>query len=415
MKNVVANKIESISAKLGLNLKTIFKNSFWVSTESLFSLVLGLLVVYAMANFLDPNIAGQYKYLISLAAIVASFTIAGVTYAVSREAALGNDSFFHYATNKSLRWSLLPISIAILIASYYSYMGNSVYAFSFLLATVFSVMLANFSIYRSYLSGKENFKLISVYANSVLVVSTFFTVITFYTTDNLIYLILGTLGINFLALLIIYYVVRKSIPNTGIDPQSISKFDEYVYSQSMINVISVGATHLDKVILFQLLGPVELAVYTFVTVLPEKVRGLLKTFSNIIFPKFVRRDLSTIQDKIFKESSLFLLFLFSVFVITLMITPFVFSLFLPKYVEYTYLSLVYSLSIFSVLAIVPYAAIQAKNLKKKLYAYEIVNSIVQIAFVVVGILQGGLLGAIVGRLLASLSGIFILYTLLKWK
>jgi len=415
MKNNILKKIDNLSFKYSLNFRYIFKNSFWITTENFASLTFGLLVVYAMGNFLDPNTAGQYKYLISLAAIVSSFTIAGVTFAVTRETANGQDSFFQYATSKSLKWSLLPITIAFFLAAYYFFKGNSSYAVAFFLATFFTVMIANFSIYRSYLTGKEDFKQMAVYGNLILIIGSLFSVLTFYFTQNLILLIIGSLGSNFLLWFIMYYQVRRKIPNTDVHPTSIKNFNDYVYSQSFINIISLGATHLDKVILFQLLGPVELAIYTFVTVLPEKIRGLLKSFSSIIFPKFVKREMQTIKDKMLKETLLFFAFLFFCFLGTVAITPFVFEWFLPKYVEYTYLSLIYSLSIFSILAIIPYSAIQAKNLKEKLYTYEILNSTIQIIFVFIGISQFGLLGAVLGKLFASLIGIISLYILLKIK
>jgi O-antigen/teichoic acid export membrane protein len=407
------NKIFSFaSGKLNINFRSLFRNSFWIMTENGISLVLGMLVVYAMGNFIDPSVAGEYKYIISLAAIVASFTISGVTYAVIRETSMGYDSFFHFATNKSLKWSLSPVLIAFVISAYYFWQGNSVYAIAFFIATFFTIMISNFSLYRSYLTGKENFQKMAIYGNIVLFVTSLLSLATFYFFDNLLLLMLGTLGTQFLTLLVIYYLVRKGIPHTSLDQELVDKFNRYVYSQSFINIISIAATQMDKIILFQFLGPVDLAAYTFVTVLSEKIRGLLKSFSSLIFPKFVKRDVETIKDKMFKESILFFVFLTFCFLGTLLVTPFLYAWFLPKYTTYIYLAMIYSLSIFSILGQVPYTAIQAKNYKKDLYTYELSNSVLQVVCVAVGIYFAGLLGAVVGKIVASFVGIAVLYGLL---
>lgn len=403
--------IDNLSNKLQLNFRYIFKNSFWVLSENSLSLLFGLLIVYATANFLDPNVVGQYKYLVSLAAIVSSFTISGISYAVTREVALGYNSFFHFATNKSLKWSILPISITLVIAGYYFLNANTTYATSFFLATFFTIMIGNFSLYRSYLSGKEDFKQMAIYGNVVLILGTLFSIATFYFTSKLTFLVLGTLGAQFAILLVIYLKVKSSIEKKDINIDLINKFNNYVYSQSFINIIAVGATHMDKVVLFQFLGPVDLAVYTFVTVFTDKVKGLLKSFAGIFFPKFVKRDILTIKDKMFKESLVVGLFLVFCFFVTMLITPYVYYWFLPKYTDHIYLATIYTVSIFSILALVPYNAMQAKNLKKGLYFYEIINSFIQIIFVIIGVIYYGLLGAIVAKVIASLVGTCILYVI----
>ncbi len=409
MKIVLLKKIDSLSAIFKINFRYVFKNSFWVFLEQLTSLFFGIIIIYVTANFISPEILGQYKYILSLAAIVSLATLSGMGYSLTREIVLGNDSFFVYAFSMAFRWSIFPIFLSVIISTYYFYNNNYIYAIGIMLATFFSVMLNNFNLYRAYLLGKEDFKSISLYGSVILLVNLITTAATFYLFKDINLLIVGTLGVQCLFTSIFYFYTRLDIVSTGLNLDTINKFKNYVYSQSIVNFFSIGSSHLDKIVLFQILGPKELAIYLFVTVIVEKIRGVFKSIGSIVYPKFVKIDTVNFKLKFFKISLLFLFLLFAIFVVLVSILPILYDILLPNYTQYSYLAMIYAISIFSVLAVFPYSLMQAQNFKKELYTFEVYNSGLSISMTILGSIYFGLFGAVMGRALSGILGTVGLY------
>jgi O-antigen/teichoic acid export membrane protein len=191
------------------------------------------------------------------------------------------------------------------------------------------------------------------------------------------------------------------------------RYDKYVYGQSGLNIFTLSAFHADKILLFQMLGPKDLAIYSFSTIVVDRLRGILKSIGQIAYPKFVKGETGNLKNRL-NSNLLFSVFALSVlFILCLLFLPFIYKYLLPQYYPHYKYALLYSVSIFSVLAIIPYTLMQAKNMTQPLFKYEILNSVAQVLFVYIGIHLGGLAGAIIGKSLASLFNTASVYILLK--
>ncbi len=409
----LSNFLNKKSEKYNLNLNYIIKNFFYVGGEQLIGSVLGLVVLYAMANYLSPTLAGEYKYILSLAAIISSFTITGMMYGVSREVALGNDGIMKYALNKSLRYNFIPILVSLLVGGYYIYKFNSIYGLSIILATTFTTFTNSFLIYKYSLSGKENFKLASNLTVCTNIIVSIISFVAFYFLDSIYVMIIIILGSQLLITLYLFYKYSySSLKLRNLAPAILGRYDKYVNNQSMLNLFTLTAFNLDKVILFQLLGPRDLAIYAFSTVVIDRIRGVIKSIGAISYPKFVKADMGVMSVRL--KAKMWPLFLIStiILILTLYLTPYIYKYLLPQYYEYYKYAMIYSLSIYSVLSILPYTLLQAKNVNKSLYIYEVFNGLIALLSVIVGIYFGGLMGAIIGRTIASGVGVLTIYMLL---
>ncbi|MEZ4114051.1 MAG: hypothetical protein R3B65_01145 [Candidatus Paceibacterota bacterium] len=78
-------------------------------------------------------------------------------------------------------------------------------------------------------------------------------------------------------------LLEKFKPNKEVDPQS-GKLEHHM---SLMNILDIGATQLDKLLLFQIEGPIEVARYIFATIIPEQLRGVVKYTSTLSMPIFL--------------------------------------------------------------------------------------------------------------------------------
>ncbi|HEX9608834.1 MAG TPA: oligosaccharide flippase family protein, partial [Candidatus Paceibacterota bacterium] len=67
------------------------KGGIWLSISQGVAMVTGLLVAIAFANLLTPETFGTYKFVLSLAGIIGAFSLTGMSTALIRSVANGQE------------------------------------------------------------------------------------------------------------------------------------------------------------------------------------------------------------------------------------------------------------------------------------------------------------------------------------
>ena len=144
---------------------------------------------------------------------------------------------------------------------------------SFVVASVFFPILQSTGMYLSYLGGKKLFGIQTTYNVLTQIISSLFLIIALFLTNNLIILVLiyflsyATLGAIFFVL-----SVKKNPLNSNVD----EKFIGFGKHLTLLHVISTIASQIDKILLFNLLGPAQLAIYTFALMPASEANIFLK-------------------------------------------------------------------------------------------------------------------------------------------
>ncbi len=178
--------------------------------------------------------------------------------------------------------------------------------------------------------------------------------------------------------------------------------------QSLITVLNTASAHLDKILIFQLLGAPQTAIYFIAISIPDKFRSIIKQFESSIFARFAKHTLKAVQQRILSRFVTALAIIVPIYLIYLLIAPFVFNIFLPQYENAVYLSQIYAITLFAGALVIPQSALKAHASSKDLYFNSIFIIITKPLFVFVGIHYLGLQGAIVGATVA-----LILYTIVN--
>ena len=361
------------------------------------NIVASLCLAIAISHFVSKESYGIYKYVLSVVSILSLFSLNSIGSAVFQSAAQGFDGALRKAFWDNIRWSALIFAGALVVAGYYFLLGNTTLAIGVLIGGSCAPFLASVSLFNSFLGGKRDFYRQAVYGilDSVIPIAIFIGVIVF--TQNPLALVAAYFITNTLAGLFFY---RRTV---AVYRASMHVHDENMlgYSKhlSTMGILTGIAGNLDQILLFHFVGAAQVAIYNFATAVPDQVKGISGTLSNMLQPRLVARTGEEIKHGMGNKVlwySLLSLVTVSVYIV---VAPYLFRLLFPEYLPAVLYSQLYALWILSI-AFDPFSTyLYARKLVKEQYIDTVLFSVCQIAGMVVGVVFWGLAGVIVARVL----------------
>jgi O-antigen/teichoic acid export membrane protein len=385
------------------------KGGFWLTLGQIVSAGASFLLAIAFANLLDPVTYGNYRYILSITGILAISTLSGINTAITRSVARGYEGSIITGLKTKIHWGLIGSLVSLILAGYYHFNGNSTLTISFLIVSVFLPFIDSFGAYNAFLYGKKLFGKNSIYGIISQVAATTILIATLFVTKN-IFVILLAYFISWTTMRLIFLVLAvKKFQNNNIqDPEVVS----YGKKLSFIGIIGVVATNIDKVLLFHYLGATELAIYSFATIIPEKIKSAFKNIGVLALPKFSQKREREIQKTILPKIIKFAVLMGIIALVYALVAPLIYKLFFPQYLDSIKLSQLYAISF----VVAPFSVITSYFESQKkishLFQYMTISHIIGIIIIFLGIFFFGMMGAIIGKvaykILAAILYIFFL-------
>jgi len=380
---------------------------FWLFFGQGVTTLAALVLAVAFANLIEPEKYGNYKYVLALAGMISAFTLTGLTTAVTRATARGNEGTFPYAFRLSLTWSVGMIFVALVGAGYYFLNENMFLASSLLIVGAAAPIITATSLYRPFLMGRKNFKKASLFGIIQSLTPTLSVLIGVLLGLPLIALVLLYFGTTTLALIFLYRHTVTLAKDKTVDP--ITNF--LGKHLSIMGIISTIGNRIDSILIFQLLGGAELAIYTLATTMPDTIRGSLKNLDTLAMPKFATKEKADVKQAVWSKTPIIFLITLIIAVAYIFAAPYIFEILFPLYVNAIPFTQAYALIIPLSFALAS-AYFDSQAAVKERYVLNISNTIFRITAVVIGIYFFGIWGAITARLVTrvfvvSLSAFFI--------
>ncbi len=375
------------------------KGGFWLTFGQIISSLSVFLLAIAFANLLPKETYGTYKYILSLLGLLAIPTLSGMGTAITRSVAQGNDGSFLPALKLKIRWGLFGGLTSLGLSGYYYFQGNIELMFAFLISAIFIPFMDSFALYGSLLQGKKKFEVSSKYGISIKIIASLSIFITLYFTKNLFAILFVYLASYTLLRLILLKLSLKYIENKKEDPDTIS----YGKHLSLMSVIGVVASQIDKLLAWHFVGPAELAIYSIAVAMPEQIKGVFKNVGILALPKFAEKSSEEIKKNIYKKMWQFFIVLILIVTAYWFLAPIIFKLLFPQYLGSVFYSQVFGLSLV-LLAFINLGDVYLKSQhkQKELYKINIYSSIIQIFLLFIFIYYFGLWGVIFARILYRL-------------
>lgn len=337
-KKKINDFLTKLQESTGIDMHYVARGGGWTFFSFVINSFLSLITAIIFANLIPKETYGIYKYLIALIGSIGFLTLTGMNTAVTQAVSKGYDGILELAVKIQLKWNLLFTVAAAGIGLYYLIKGNLIFAYSIFILSVFSPLNAAFNTYGAFLTGKKEFKKINLYGIATTAFSVGLMTAVLVLTKNIITLIAAYSLATFLPRIIFYKRTSKIFQPKEIPEEEKKKLISYSGHLSLVNVFSVISKYIDKIAVFQFLGPAPLAVYSFALVMPERIEGIFKNAQAILIPKMTQKEIKDIKKVFYKRvwqglaigaliSSVYILF-----------ASVIFRLFFPKYLE----SIIYS-------------------------------------------------------------------------
>jgi len=388
------------------------KGGFWLGLGQIVSSASIFLLAIAFANLVPKEIYGTFKYILSLTGIFTVITLRGMSTAVTQAVARGYEGALIPAVKTKIRWGLLGGLASLILAGYYYFQGNAALAISFLIASVFLPFMDSFGIYNSFLQGKKLFSTSAIYGTASQILATCAMALSLLLTNNLFIILLVYFSSWTILRFACFILALKKQSNQRYDTETIS----YGKHSSAVNIIDTIIGSLDNPLIFHYVGAIGVAIYSFALAPISLLKNFFDQIPILAMPKLAQRPIVEINSLLWKR--FFLLFGIGVTasLAYILVAPYIFKIFFPRYLDAIFFSQIFSLSIpLSLPQFILGAAITSRltiTPKKLLYLWNIPGIVFTVSIFIL-ITKFGILGVIISKLLSLVAGIVV--CLILWQ
>jgi O-antigen/teichoic acid export membrane protein len=382
----------------------LFKGGFWLTLGQIGNGLAAFILSIAFARLVPKEVYGTYRFLLSLFWILTAFSFTGLTTALVRAVAKGEEGAFRQAWRLSLLGSIPLAVISLGLATYYFLHGNSILGWGSILIAILGPLFQMTYLYGAYLEGKKEFQRMGLFALILSLVPTLSLLVVMPFTQNPLLFFAIYLGINALtAFCLSIWIFRIYKPNRT-PSDGLANIGGHF---SIMYILATIGSQIDQLFVFHYLGPAQLAVYSFATAMPDQARSIFGTLENLALPKFTRRPMEDIQKTFIYRLLNFTGIALLASIIYIVMAPLLFQIFFPKYLDAIPYSQLYALGLIAVSNILPPVVLEAHAAKRELYIYNIFSPLFQIAALFFGILFWGFLGVIIARILGKFFNLIL--------
>jgi len=327
--------------------------------------------------------------------------------ALTHAVALGKRATFFPLLHARIRWGLIGSIGALIGFAYYFWQGDTNLRQIFILIALFVPFIESYTLYSAYLNGVKDFRSMAILytLQRAFVISILISVI--FLTHQVFFILLAYL----VTMTTSFYIAQ--IWTLRVHPVN-NEFDDnaLIYSKhlSIMSVMRSGAQYLDKVALWYLAGPVQVAQYVVSVSIPQELSAAFGQISRLALPKMSTRSKTELRQSLLRKLMIYFLGVIPVIIIYIISAPFFFNTFLPQYTDSIFYSQIASLIIISapigLLAQYFYAIKHTK-------ALYIMNTVEPVMLVTLYVVLIPLLG-IIGVLAASIFRYVFLTIVLIW-
>lgn len=390
------------------------KGSLWTTLRFTIGLFISVGTIIAFGNLIPKETYGTYSYILSLAGSLSFLTLSGMSTGIIRAVTGGKEYILPVAIKMQMRFNSLATISIFIMSFYYGIRGNTAFAVSLALLSIAVPLSAVYHSFESVLIGKKKFDTLTIITSAISLAAALGTIITLVLTDNVVTIIfvycLLSLVPNYLAYRFVSHDLTKDKPET----QDIDELKRTAVHLTGAGVISTVAQYFDKIILFQVAGPAALAVYGFAIAGPEKLKGLIKNWVIIALPKLASRTINDINSVFYRRLGLAMLTGVVLSILFIVLSPILFKLLLPQYLDSIIYSQVYSLGlIFIPISVFIGNIFHGQNMLRAVYISSIGSQLLRIILFLVL----GWKWQIWGLVIASIVSYFAsaLYNILIWS
>lgn len=387
----------------------VSRSGFWLLLNQSISIATSLITTTAFGRLFSQENYGTYRYLLATYGLLTIFTLPGVRTAVTRLTSQGNEGALPYGVKMQMKGALVGSLVAAGIAAWYWHAGNHLLMMGMLVISVLLPITDTTDI-GSFLQGKKRFRALFGYNLLITLFTTCAILLGLWLKLSSLGLFILFLGSTAIARLSVYW---RYAPRAINDNAFIKKeIRDYGTHLSLLSVLSISASSLDKILLFQLLDAASVAQYAFAISIPNQMRGVIRHIGTLSLPKFSQRSQPEVHIGLRRRLPFLAIGVGVAIFSYILLAPLIFRLLFPAYLGVLVYSQIFSLSILDSITYPITAALSAHKKTRSLFILTVAIYGSNIIFMLIAIPLYGLRGAVISGLASRIiTVIFGLWTL----
>jgi O-antigen/teichoic acid export membrane protein len=399
-----------LSSLVSAQKKEVLINTSWRTVTVVFDKFVRLVLVLSVANILEPNIFGQYSYLLSLISIAFTFTGWGMGVLLVRDLKLSK--------NRSEVFSnALVVKVCIIFLSVVAAMVISfTRSYQFILPSLFIVGTLSSSHVRDIFIGvflglqKIKYEFLVILSEDFLLLSGFF--FWFIKKPSFLNLVILYTFAMFFSLFIAFLLSKKLVKFNRF---SINKFRvrsllKDGFPLSLFGITSYLFFSTDQIVLHLFRGDYETGVYSFSARIILALAAVPSLVNTVLLPYLSRYKSNKMVIIRIIKYGLGLLCLLSIFLITLVysIGPYFIRWFKPQYVTALPLLKLSSLTLlFTFTVSILDFVMLTYNYQKQDFLLTLKAGICNLVLLFILVPKYGVYGVIIASMISQLLNLFL--------
>ena len=419
--------------------KKEFKNSAWNMADIM---LLPFLMLLFTPFFINKIGADQYGIWMFVNSIIASIGVVNMGLGdatikfVSKYKSVNDLPNLGRIVNALIALSLLLLLVFIILGNGFALLIKIFNLFNLnkdnLTITIYTVQLGSVvfglkqveQVFLSVFKGLEKYDTsarVSIFSKSLLILSQFIVAyFGYFLTEIFIVSAVITFLVVCGELLYLRYKIRDitfvpSLKKSSI--KEIFRFSSWTWIQSILSVI---ATHIDRLFVITFAGPTFLAYYALASNVGSQVHSVLTASAGWVFPKVsAKTERKEDTNHLYYKMQLLLLLLsISIFAVLLLFESVIFKTWLGQESYNNSILLIkifLYLAFFNSLSIIPYYFMLGSNLIKQSTIFMMMSLLFTVGFMIIGFKVWGTNGLAYGKLISSLITIPVILIFLHNK
>jgi O-antigen/teichoic acid export membrane protein len=401
VKVYLTQRLDQLGQWLHLDWRYYLSGGSLVSLSFLVSQVAGLLTSVAFARLASKEIYGRYGLVFSLMSIVNPFSLPGMGTAITQSVASGYPRSFLVGTAESFKWSFLGSLGLVGAAGFYGWVRHDPIWAALLVAAAAFPILYGLQGGIGYFVGQKRLKMSTAFwISSELFTMAAVLVTLFLCPQRTVLLVAVSLAASCTILLVFYLKARKE--TIRCEPKQDASLLSYGRQLSAIAILSNTASYLDRALISTFLGFADLAVFSIAAVFPDNLKGVIKWLDPLILPRFTGLERKQVAQRVREKMPVMIAANIVAVALAIWLTPVVMNIvYSSKYAgSVLYAQLLFVSLVLILPTVVINSALTSQQRTRELYQANLIFALAQIGSLAVLVPTLGLLGAVLGRLVA---------------
>jgi O-antigen/teichoic acid export membrane protein len=410
MRSFFASPLSHIQRRLKLDVHYLVKSNFWLTGARITAVGSGMILTVLFANLLTPEAFGFYKYAISLAGIIGAFSLTGIGTALVNSIARGDEGTLRTTFRTSMLWSLPGSGIALIIAGYYLYRGNTPLSITLLIIAV-SIGLSSFGNYRHLFAGRADFRTAAIVGTIRSVLPIAFIAATLFLTHDPLHIVASYFISSIVVTIALYFytVHHYQVPTTTEGTESTLHFARYT---SMLGFFTQVTSQADQFLMWHFVGPAGVAFYSLATSPVEQLQSFSGSIFALTAPKLATKSEGELRTSLPLRMKQMFFGLVPFVLLYILCAPFLFHFLFPAYTNIVWLSQIYAIVILlQPLGLVDAALIALEDTGKRNWLI-VSGQVIKLGLLVVGISLYGMVGGVAALIAAEIFNALLSFIIL---